>query len=103
GFLAGAALFLSAAILTESDGEVLVLAAFLAAAFAARPAARRPLRIAAYVVAALDLPWRIWLHLEQVGMAAHPISNLLDLSALGRQSGRVEPAARALWHELWRF
>src|SRR6202041_3050308 len=73
------------------------------AAFAARPAARRPLRIAAYVVAALDLPWRIWLHLEQVGMAAHPISNLLDLSALGRQSGRVEPAARALWHEVWRF
>jgi len=103
GFLPAAALFLGAAILTESEGEVVVLAAFLAASFAARAEARRPLRIAAGAVLALDLPWRIWLHLEQVGMAPHPISNLLDLSALGPQSGRVAPAARALWHGLWRF
>jgi len=101
GFLPAAALFLSAATLTESDGEVFVLAAFLAAALASRSAARRPLTIAASAVVALDLPWRIWLHLERVGIAAHSFSNLLDLSALEHQSGRVGPATRELWHALW--
>jgi hypothetical protein len=103
GLLPAAALFLAAAVLTASEGEIFAAAAFAAAALSARPAMRRGLAIAAAAVVALDLPWRIWLHLERIGLAPHAISNVLDLSALGPQSGRLGPAASGLWHELWRF
>ncbi len=83
------------------DGSWLAVAAFVVAAVVARPATRRPLAITAALVLALDLPWRVWRRLNEVG-AGSSITDHLSPWYLARHAERFQPAAADLWHELWR-
>jgi hypothetical protein len=95
GLLAAAALFLGASTLTKAEGELFVLSAFLVAAVAARRAQLRPLGIAALVVLAIDLPWRIWLRVHDV-QGVYSFSRLLSPSYLQSHAWRVSPTVSEL-------
>jgi hypothetical protein len=101
GLLPAAALFLAAAVLTKSEGECFAVAAFAAAFMVSRSGQRRPLLLAAGVVLAADLPWRIWVAAVGAKSTDYTVSNLFDPSYLGRQSGRVGPVIRELWSQIW--
>jgi hypothetical protein len=103
GQLPAAALFLGAAALTKNEGEMFALTAFVAAALVARRAQLRPLALAALVVIAVDLPWRLWIWFHHVKIAEYSIADLLDPSYLYDHRGRVGPSAHELWHQLWRL
>ncbi len=103
GMLPAATLFLGAAAITRTEGECFVLAAFVAAALVSRRPQRRPLARAAAVVLALALPWRAWLWVHRLPVEPFGISHLFHPSFLGPASGRLDPAASELWHELWRL
>ncbi len=103
GLLPAATLFLGAAAITRTEGECFVLAAFVAAAIVSRRPQRRPLAIAATVVLALAVPWRAWLWVHRLPVEPFGISHLFHPSFLGPASGRLDPAASELWHELWRL
>jgi hypothetical protein len=103
GQLPAAALFLGAAALTKNEGEMFALTAFLAAALVARRAQLRPLALAAVVVIAIDLPWRLWILIHNVKIAEYSISDLLDPAFLYDHRGRVGPSAHELWRQLWRL
>jgi hypothetical protein len=96
GLLPAATLFLGAAALTKNEGELFALVAFVAAALIAGRPRLRSLGIAALVVVALDLPWRIWIQLHHVKIAEYSLSNLVDPGYLSAHSDRVWPSAREL-------
>jgi hypothetical protein len=100
GLLPAATLFLAAGTLTENEGELLALAALLAAGLAVSPSAWRRLGLAAGALVAVGLPWHAWLIANRLSLAEDPIARLLRPSYLGAHAGQVEPAARTLWHEL---
>jgi hypothetical protein len=102
GLLPAAALFLAAAVLTKNEGEAFVLMAFVSGLAVARRDQVKPLLIAAAAVAAADLPWRIWLQVNDVHIAEYSLSNLFDPFYLSDHAGRVGPAARELVHQIWR-
>jgi hypothetical protein len=101
--LPAATLFLGAAALTKNEGEMFALMAFIAAALVARRAQLRPLAVAALVVFAIDLPWRIWIWVHHVKIAEYSISNLVNPRYLYDHRDRVGPSAHELWHQLWRL
>ena len=103
GQLPAAALFLGAAALTKNEGEMFALTAFVAAALVARRAQLRPLALAALVVFAVDLPWRLWIWIHHVKIAEYSIADLLDPRYLYEHRGRAGPSAHELWHQLWRL
>jgi hypothetical protein len=100
GLLPAAALFLGAAALTKNEGEAFALMAFVAAFIVARPDQRRPLAYAAGAVLLVDLPWRIWLEVNQVHIAEYSLSDLFSPSYLSAHSDRVSPVVRELWRQI---
>jgi hypothetical protein len=103
GQLRAAALFLGAAALTKNEGEMFAMTAFVAAALVARRAQLRPLALAAVVVIAIDLPWRLWIWIHHVKIAEYSISDLVNPSYLYDHRDRVAPSTHELWHQLWRL
>jgi hypothetical protein len=102
GLLPAAALFLAAAVLTKNEGEAFVLMAFVAALAVARRSQVKPLLIAAGAVAAADLPWRIWLQVNDVHIAEYSLANLFDPVYLSEHSDRVGPVVHELVRQIWR-
>jgi hypothetical protein len=102
GLLPAAALFLAAAVLTKNEGEAFVLMAFVAGLAVARRAQVRPLLVAAAAVAAADLPWRIWLQVEDVHIAEYSLANLFDPFYLAKHADRVGPVVHELGRQIWR-
>jgi hypothetical protein len=102
GLLPAAALFLAAAVLTKNEGEAFVLMAFVAGLAVARGGQVRPLLIAAAAVAAADLPWRIWLQVEDVHIAEYSLANLVDPFYLAKHADRVGPVVHELGRQIWR-
>ena len=96
GLLPATVVFLGAATLTKNEGEMFVLAAFVAAALVAQRPQRRPLGYAAVIVLVIDLPWRIWVAFHHVKPANHSLSNLLSPSYLHEHSSRVRPTVHEL-------
>ena len=96
GLLPAAVLFLGAAALTKNEGELFVLAAFVAAAIVVRRAQRRPLAYAGLAVLAIDLPWRIWVQLEHATISEYSLSSLFSPSYLREHSFRVRPSVHEL-------
>ena len=96
GLLPAAILFLGTAAITKNEGEVFVLAAFVAAALVGRGAQLRPLTYAGLAVLAIDLPWRIWIQLHHVKISEYSLSSLFSPTYLREQSYRVRPAASEL-------
>ncbi len=103
GLLPAATLFLSAAVLMKNEGEMFALAAFIAAALVAQRSQRRSLGLAALVVVAVDLPWRIWIWAHNVKIAEYSIGNLFSPSYLYDHRDRVGPSARELWSQFSRL
>ena len=101
GLLPAATLFLGAAVLTKSEGECFALAAFVAALAVSRAGQRRALLLAAVAVAAVDLPWRIWVAAVGARSTDYTLSNLFSPSYLGRQSGRIGPVLDELRFQIW--
>src|SRR5262249_6396991 len=78
GLLPAATLFLGAAAITKNEGELFALIALaVAAAFAGRRRLR-PLGVAALVVVAIDLPWRIWVQVNHARIAEYSLANLFS-------------------------
>jgi hypothetical protein len=102
GLLPAAALFLAAGVLTKNEGEAFALMAFVAALAVARRRQVKPLLIAAAALAAADLPWRIWLRLNDVHIAEYSLTNIFDPFYLSDHSDRVGPAIRELLRQIWR-
>ncbi len=100
-FLALATLFLGAATLTATEGELLALTAFAAASAVAGRSGRSAIVRAAGVLVALDVPWHIWLLAHHIPLGEEALSHLLDPSYLDHHSERVGAALAALWHGLW--
>jgi hypothetical protein len=96
GLLPAAVLFLGAASLTKNEGELFVLAAFVAAAVVAHRPQLRPLGWAALTVAAISLPWRVWIWFHHVKIAVYSLSNLADPGYLRAHSSRVRPSVEEL-------
>jgi hypothetical protein len=96
GLLPAATLFLAAAALTKNEGELFALVAFVAAAVVAGRPRLRFLGIAALVVVALDLPWRIWIQVHHVKIAEYSLSSLVDPGYLSAHGDRVWPSAHEL-------
>jgi dolichyl-phosphate-mannose-protein mannosyltransferase len=96
GLLPAAALFLGAGTLTKNEGGLFVVAAFGAAAIVARRKQLRPLALAAAAVAAIYLPWGVWVALHHVKARNYTLSNLLRPSYLSAHSDRVGPVVREL-------
>ena len=102
GLLPAAVTFLAAGALTKNEGEVFVLAAFIAALAAAGRLQRRPLLIAFGVTAALVLPWHIWLLAHHVTATTWSLSHLLDPHYLTSHWYRVESAQHQLIEQIQR-
>jgi hypothetical protein len=102
GLLPASALFLAAAVLTKNEGEAFVLMAFVAGLAVARRGQVRPLLIAAAAVAAADLPWRIWLQVNDVHIAEYSLANLFDPFYLSKHADRVGPVVHELARQIWR-
>ena len=97
--LAAAVVFLGAAALTKSEGLFFTLAALLALA----PVAWRrwrPLAIAAGAIAAIVLPWRLFVSLRDLPLVEYEFSNALSPAYLAEHSDRVGPAVRGLGGEI---
>ena len=103
GMLPAAALFLAAGALTKNEGELFALTAILAALAVARRAQRRPILLAAGAVVLADLPWRIWLQVNQVKIAEYSISNIVDPTYLAHHADRVGPSVRELLRQIWKM
>ena len=50
-----------------------------------------------------DLPWRIWLQVNQVKIAEYSISNIVDPSYLAHHADRVGPSVRELLRQIWKM
>jgi hypothetical protein len=98
-----AALFLGAAALTKNEGEMFVLAAFLAAAAVTPRRQLRALGTCALAVLAIDLPWRLWVQVHHLPTRDYALSNLIDPAYLWDHRGRVGPSVSELWTQLWRL
>jgi hypothetical protein len=96
GLLPAAVVFLAAGALTKNEGEVFVLAAFIAALAAAHRLQHRPLLIAFGVTAALVLPWHIWLLAHHVTATTWSLSHLLHPHYLTSHWYRVDSAQHQL-------
>jgi hypothetical protein len=96
GLLPAAVLFLTAGALTKNEGEVFVLAAFVAAFAVARRAQFRPLGAAALVTVALVLPWHLWLLAHHVTATKFALSRLLHPHYLTSHWYRVVSAQHQL-------
>jgi hypothetical protein len=99
GALPAAALFLGASVLTKSEGELFVLAAFAVAAAVSRRSQLRPLGLAALAVLAIDLPWRIWLVAHDVH-GEWRFGHLLSPTYLAHHDWRLSPVVRELGFQL---
>jgi hypothetical protein len=102
--LAGAALFLGAAMLTKSEGLLFATAAFAAVAtVTATSRDRRRLAhvgLSAAAAIAILVPWRIYLAANDLRNAEYRLSDALDPGYLADRSERVRPAVSRLWDEL---
>jgi hypothetical protein len=96
-FLGWAALFLACAALTKNEGALFASAAILAALVVASPR-RKLLFVAAGTFVPL-IPWRVFVAVHHIQDAALRPSDLRP-DALARHTGRIEPAASRLVHEL---
>jgi hypothetical protein len=102
GLLPAATLFLGAAAITKNEGELFALIALaVAAAFAGRRRLR-PLGVAALVVVAIDLPWRIWVQVNHARIAEYSLANLFSPGYLRAHSDRVWPSAHELLTQIVR-
>ena len=101
GMLPAAALFLAAGALTKNEGEMFALTAILAGLAVARGGQHRPLLLAAGAVFLADLPWRIWIEVEQVKTSDYSLSNLFDPRYLADHADRVGPSAHELLRQIW--
>jgi Dolichyl-phosphate-mannose-protein mannosyltransferase len=102
GLLPAAVLFLAAGALTKNEGEVFVIAAFVAALAAAGRTQRRPLAIAFAVTAALVVPWHVWLLAHGVTATTFALSHLLHPQYLTSHWYRVESAQHQLIEQIQR-
>jgi hypothetical protein len=98
--LAGAAIFLSAAVLTKNEGELFAVCAFAAAAVACDRRRLPRLGLAAAAVAVVDAPWRIWIAAHHVKIAEYSVSNAIDPGYLSGHWDRVGPSARELLSQI---
>src|SRR5207248_1388486 len=87
----------------KNEGELFVLAAFVAAALAARRPQVRPLVYAALVVLAIDLPWRLWVQLRHVKNAAYSLSSLFSPRYLSEHTFRLSPSVHELLFQMRRI
>ena len=99
GLLPAAVLFLVAGALTKNEGEMFVIAAFVAAFAVARRAQRRPLAIALLAAVACVMPWHMWLLAHHVTATTFALSRLAasalpDDALVPRRFGAA-PAHRA--------
>jgi hypothetical protein len=102
GLLPAAALFLGAGALTKNEGELCVLAAYLAAAVATRRPQRRPLAWAALATLAIELPWRIWVQAHGVKTGDYSLANLFEPGYLSDHRDRLGPTIHELFFQIQR-
>jgi hypothetical protein len=98
--LVAGALFLGAGTLTKSEGAFFALAAFLALL----PVAWRRWRelgLAALAVAAILLPWRVFVAAHRLPLVEYRFRNAFSPAYLSDHSDRVGPAARGLLDEIF--
>jgi hypothetical protein len=93
------ALFLGAATLTKSEGLFFALAALLALAPFARGRLRE-LGVAALAVAAIVLPWRLFVALRDLPLVEYRFRDAVSPGYLSDHADRVGPAVRGLGAEL---
>jgi hypothetical protein len=96
GLLPAAVLFLAAGALTKNEGEIFVLASFIAAFALVHRAQRRPLAVALAAVVALVLPWHVWLLAHRVTATAFSLTHLLHPHYLTSHWFRVVSAQHQL-------
>ncbi len=105
--LVGAAVFLSAGMLTKNEGELFAACALIAAAIACERRRLGPLAAAAAAIAACDAPWRIWIATHHAKIAEYSLSDALDPKYLSDHSNRVWPSVRELLSQIvnvsWSF
>jgi hypothetical protein len=97
GLLPAATLFLAAGALTKNEGEVFVIAAFVAAFAVARRAQRRPLAYSLGGTVACVAPWHIWLLAHSVNATTFNLSHLLHPHYLTTHWFRVVSAQHQLF------
>jgi hypothetical protein len=100
GLLPAAALFLGAGAITKPEGELFVLAAFVAAAVVATRGQLKALGLSAAAVLAVDLPWRIWTAVHHLKSTDYSLSDLFDAGYLRHQSYRVHPVVEELLYQV---
>ena len=98
--LVAGTLFLGAASVTQSEGGLFALLAFVAAVPAAR-ARLRTLALAAAAVVLLLAPWRLNVALRDLPIVEYDFSNVLSPSYLSEHADRVGPAFRGLGGEIF--
>jgi hypothetical protein len=97
GLLPAATLFLASGALTKNEGEVFVIAAFVAAFAVARRPQRRPLAFSLGAVVACVAPWHIWLLAHDVTATTFNLSHLLHPHYLTTHWFRVVSAQHQLF------
>jgi hypothetical protein len=97
GLLPAATLFLAAGALTKNEGELFVVAAFVAAFAVARRVQRRPLAYALGATVACVAPWHVWLLAHDVTATTFNLSHLLHPDYLTSHWFRVVSAQHQLF------
>jgi len=96
GLLPAAVLFLAAGALTKNEGEIFVLAAYVAAFSVSRREQRRALGSALAATVAFVAPWHVWLLAHHVTATAFSLTRLLRPSYLSSHWFRVVSAQHQL-------
>jgi len=96
GLLPAAAMFLAAGALTKNEGEIFVLAAFVAAFAVARRDQLRPLALTLAGIVAFVVPWHAWLLANHVTATAFSLTHLLHPHYLTSHWFRVVSAQHQL-------
>jgi hypothetical protein len=97
GLLPAATLFLAGGALTKNEGELFVIAAFIAAFAVAQREQRRPLAHALGATVACVAPWHIWLLVHDVTATTFNLSHLLNPDYLTSHWFRVVSAQHQLF------
>jgi hypothetical protein len=92
------ATLLGAATLTKPEGLLFAAAALVPFVLIART---RPALLTALAVAAILLPWRIFVAAHHLKNPEYSLGDALSPSYLSDRSERVRPAVEGVWHQVW--